>query len=498
MKCDEFTQLFLAYLDDELALEELRSMELHLAECRQCQNEVESLRATRKQLHQALRLKAADIALSPELWSKIEQRVKGDKQPESSRIIRSKSKFAGGLKMLKELMFRQPKWRTATVGMLLLALIVALSITIPLLGGDSNIALAAEQIARDSETFGFVTRGEGDLTLIEVVEQDDDQATVTFATETGKHMTFHVDLNLKKVIEINKWIGINDGGYRPEDKMEKPEAIRIARTDPMVQEFMAEGPVIELAGQFGPDHEWIVHFFPGDIKEQPVRGGKYVLEGLGVRVDIEKQEIIAVNKGTTGVSIVQIEYELAEADREEAIDIVMDNPTGTGLIGQGYVVESVKRLPADFQRLVDVILMLEEQTIVQGQSFRVDLDKKEITDIDELVMVEIPVSVVQIGIELNKIEKEEGIQIANDDPRVQELLSEGFAFEEVVHASHTSGERSMSLWLMPKDKKGRSVLTEDGLYRLDGYCVQVDLGEGKVVSIGDLTKFLSPDDLEQE
>lgn len=46
MKCREFTDFLMAYLDDELPAETRGSFEFHLHECQSCVNYLESYRAT--------------------------------------------------------------------------------------------------------------------------------------------------------------------------------------------------------------------------------------------------------------------------------------------------------------------------------------------------------------------------------------------------------------------------------------------------------------------
>ena len=52
--CDSIDTLSMAYLDDELAAEERRELELHLTECTSCRAHLDGERAEQATLHRAL------------------------------------------------------------------------------------------------------------------------------------------------------------------------------------------------------------------------------------------------------------------------------------------------------------------------------------------------------------------------------------------------------------------------------------------------------------
>ncbi len=409
-------------------------------------------------------------------------------QPRATILRSSVSRLMGGAEMLREYIARQPVWKMALISILALALIAALSLTVPSFDGKSNMALAAEQIARASEAFEAACAGEGEITLVKVVEEDNDQAVVTFATETGKKITFQVDLKAETLVKINQWVSVAAGGI--DSSAVRDEAIGIAKTDPRVQELLTDEPMIEMGMRFPSDNENVldVFFWPGNLREQPVMGGAYLLEGVHARVDLEVKEVLSIDKGSIAIHVAQIEYNLDETEKQEAIDIIAADHRAQELFNEGFIIENVRRLAADFQRSVEVTLIPEDtqgKTVVLGYHFRVDLDQKEISSAGEITLAQAPVTVVQIAIEFSETEREEALEIARSDSRVQELLANGFIVEG-VRLLHLSGQRLVDVRLKPADEEANAVLI-DGNYMLEGRYARVDLEKKEVVAIDSYT-----------
>ncbi len=388
MKCTDMRELLSAYADGELRRTQREYVEAHLARCTECQELL------------------ANYVQIGRLVSSLETIPVMANHPSSIR--------EGAMSKIK--IGYEPKrnrrvWQVAIASALIVALIVGMSVAIPLLTEDSNIALAAEQIARNSESFGFISEGQGDLILVEVVEQDDDQATVTFATEAGKQITFQVDLRAEKVVETDKWVGFPLWGpYEPYEQVgdhilflkggpEFEEAIRIALADPRVQEQIPEGPVIESVG-LREERVANARFWPADLKELPVLGGHYIMEGPNVTVDLDTKEVIAINNSQASIQFVQFEYILEEEERQEVIEIISTDPKVKQLLAEGFAVERMAALdPSNSIRIADVALMPDDtfgKTIVDGYYVRIDLDTKEILGGNDEIMVKAPMIVVQI------------------------------------------------------------------------------------------------------
>ncbi len=130
MKCSEFDELLVAYLDSEVTSDERTEVEAHLSICPRCQAELENISVGQKSFRRALDVVCAKADLSSLAWERMQQRFSAEKQLKPSLFVRAKSRLAG-VTNIGGFIAHQPKWRMATVGMLIVGLIVILSITVP-------------------------------------------------------------------------------------------------------------------------------------------------------------------------------------------------------------------------------------------------------------------------------------------------------------------------------------------------------------------------------
>ncbi len=75
MKCEQIKKLLVSYLDRELAPVKLRLVELHLAGCECCREEMEALKMVQAELRLALSQEAEETSPTPQLWEKLQQRL---------------------------------------------------------------------------------------------------------------------------------------------------------------------------------------------------------------------------------------------------------------------------------------------------------------------------------------------------------------------------------------------------------------------------------------
>ncbi|MDD5094485.1 MAG: hypothetical protein PHV74_08925 [Dehalococcoidia bacterium] len=149
----------------------------------------------------------------------------------------------------------QPKWKPATIGALVMSLIIALSLAIPTFNGESNVALA-EEIARNSEGFRIVSAGQGEIGPAQVVGNDD-QVTVIFPTEKGNQIAAQVDLKNTKVLKIE--IRFPGNIFNPDEKKLNPAAQEpdyiylLAGTESVV----VDGPALEGERYFFLENETV-------------------------------------------------------------------------------------------------------------------------------------------------------------------------------------------------------------------------------------------------
>lgn len=129
--------------------------------------------------------------------------------------------------MIRGLISRQPVWKTATVSVLALALVLGLSLTIPSLGADSVYAQAAE-IAKNSPE---VLTAVGEVNEIQVIDISEIEGTVIVDGETDTVMA-KVNLETGEVTEVVRFV------------IDDQAAIEIAEADSRVQALLDAGATI--------------------------------------------------------------------------------------------------------------------------------------------------------------------------------------------------------------------------------------------------------------
>lgn len=159
------------------------------------------------------------------------------KQREVSFWELAKSKLKGVKDtMIKGLISRQPVWKTATVGILALALVIGLGLAIPSLTAESAYA-QAEEIVQNSPEVSAALGADGEAQLINIIEIDllDGTGTVIAQGKAGI-VSASVDLEAKRVIEVALLVELTEAS--------RQEAIDIAKADPRVKELLDSGATI--------------------------------------------------------------------------------------------------------------------------------------------------------------------------------------------------------------------------------------------------------------
>ncbi len=276
MKCADMRELLSAYADGELGYDELELVEAHLVNCDECQRVLEDYRHISKQISR-LRAMPIETDIMAETMAKVNSTHTRRWQP--------------------------PAWQMVGIGMVLIALIIGLVLSIPQMGGKTDFALAAEKIVRNSEAFKTASAGEGDVSLEQVIRMGDDEATVIFSTERGKQIVAQVDVKAKRVMEL-KILGLKlEFPPNPEfdlelTETEREEAIAIAETDPVVSDFVAKGAVITHVWGRVDDGRRVadIGIIPGDLQGGLVIDGNYLIEGKSVRVDLDNKKVLSINE----------------------------------------------------------------------------------------------------------------------------------------------------------------------------------------------------------
>ncbi|MDD5094172.1 MAG: anti-sigma factor [Dehalococcoidia bacterium] len=226
MKCQEVNKRLLAYLDGELTSGERQEIKSHLDTCLQCRQELESASATVNQLQQAFEVATMEAVPSPQVWARIKQKLSTEEKLNPVIPDRRKSRKRGTIIMIKNFIWRQPKWRIAITGAMVLTLIVALALILPSSPGKPGTALAAEIALNSPEVKAAL--GGGEVKAIQATISEGEGLVVCVA-DMQPPIIVKVDLKSRKVTEIT------DAPLPELTEAETKAAIDIAKSDPTAQ-----------------------------------------------------------------------------------------------------------------------------------------------------------------------------------------------------------------------------------------------------------------------
>jgi hypothetical protein len=152
-------------------------------------------------------------------------------QPKVGVFSQAKSRMKEGINIPRRLISWRPVWKPALVGALAIALIVSLALIVPPHGGQSPEVLAAEIVQNSPEVKAVFNEGEIRIMDLFVVG-DNREAMVICGTATRPPVAAKVDLKAKKVTDV---VGVSVPKL---SKVEREEAINIAKADPKVKELL--------------------------------------------------------------------------------------------------------------------------------------------------------------------------------------------------------------------------------------------------------------------
>ena len=131
--------------------------------------------------------------------------------------------------MIRGLVSKQPVWKTATVGILAIGLVLGLSLTIPSLTADSVYAQASEIVQNSPEVHKVL--GDDEVIEVTIVNIEDHEGTVIAKSDMGT-ISAMIDLNANSVSQVTII------------KVDEQMAIEIAKADPEVQALLNSGATI--------------------------------------------------------------------------------------------------------------------------------------------------------------------------------------------------------------------------------------------------------------
>jgi hypothetical protein len=142
--------------------------------------------------------------------------------------------------MIKGLVSRQPVWKTATVSIIAVALVLGLSLTLP--QSSNSVYAQAEEITQNDPGVKAALGG-GEVQVVKI-DITDNEGTVLAKGKTGI-VSVSVDFKANKVTEVETY------------KIDEQVAIDIVKDDPRVKELISAGAMIGevstiyLSGQTG-------------------------------------------------------------------------------------------------------------------------------------------------------------------------------------------------------------------------------------------------------
>jgi len=284
MKCNDLRELLSAYADGELGHAELEVVKAHLDQCDECRGVLADYLEISRQIS-SLRTISIEADIVTRTMAKVKTTQKRKWQP--------------------------PAWQIVGASIVLIALIVGLIVGIPLMGGKTDFALAAEKIVRNSDEFKTAIAGEGNITLEQVIRRGENEATVTFSTEKGKQIVAQVDVKAKRVIELRVFGLKIEFPPNPEfdlelTEAEKAEAIAIAEGDPTVSELIAKG--VEITHVWGSVIEGRkmvdIGIIPRDSQGVRIVDGIYLIDGKSVKVDLDNKKVSSLTEFGISVSVI--------------------------------------------------------------------------------------------------------------------------------------------------------------------------------------------------
>ena len=153
------------------------------------------------------------------------------RRQQKNTILELAKSIVKGVKdtMIKGLVSRQPVWKTATIGILAVALVLGLSLTIPSLTTDSVYA-QAEEIVRNSPEVHKALDDAGEIKVINI-DIEDYEGIVIAQGEAGT-ISAKVDLRTNSVTDVATFV------------IDEQKAIEIAKADPGVKELLDSGATI--------------------------------------------------------------------------------------------------------------------------------------------------------------------------------------------------------------------------------------------------------------
>ncbi len=237
MRCKETGNLLAAWLDGETTAKEKEDIEAHLAVCPACREELKMLSETQAKFKQTLKIATENVSPSGQAWAELRQQITQEQEKAVARILPPQESFWQRVKRT----WLTPKrftWKTATAGVLAVALIVSMAIAIPILTGHSEKLSAAEIALADPAVQAAL--GDNNTEEMGVTERATGISRVVIKLSEG-FLIVDVDTKTHCVINVVEQTSSNISEQR---------ALDIAQNDQRVQELLDSGMTMYFGSAF--------------------------------------------------------------------------------------------------------------------------------------------------------------------------------------------------------------------------------------------------------
>ena len=328
ISCKELRESFAAYLDDRLTPDERARIESHLSGCRQCSEELDSAAGVRDRLMKASGTLSDRITPSSDMWLDIRRRIAAEERMADS--VRGISGFNRRReKAMKALFSRQPVWRLALVGgIVIITLIVGLTLGIPSNEGETAYAQVEQIVKNNQEVKAAVG---GNFVYVDAISMQDNVGAAVCSGPMGEMAAVTVDLVNMSVTDVSPIDLTND---------EKQQAVAIAMADSRIKDLVDQGAVL---GEVSPDYA---------LGNNVSAGTRYVLANVMITASMR----LTLGERRWDISVdldegkVQSFYELPKLpvmptvspeERQRIINITEADPRVKELLDQGAVIARV-------------------------------------------------------------------------------------------------------------------------------------------------------------
>jgi hypothetical protein len=363
MNCKDVNSKLIFYLDNELSESEKQSVELHLANCAVCRQEVEALAGTQHLLRQGFQALDAETVPSWK-WVELEQCLAAQNE-------RKTTYFSRIMYGVKSFVSWQPVWKSALSGVLVIAIIISSVLFVPRLW-EPTPEETATLIAADDPEVEALIQGQPS---IQEARASDTTGYVVNQGPSGESYLAYIDLQSGTISRLLRLT------TPPLSEEEKTRIINIARTGIDIQRLLDRGGSIDGVYLISPlyrlelleeePHIW----FEGIMAEVVLRAeGQTWL----ARVDIRESRALYISQPTPQPEpFVHIN---ASYSMEELVNIAKSDIKAAELFEQSAQVISVVTGDRGMADKGVLVLKLGDEVAV----VRIDLPTETVTAVEKV------------------------------------------------------------------------------------------------------------------